>query len=99
MKTPVSTDSLEALSYMFAPPPEPGRAMARLEVVTPGGGTFLSMPDIRVTYLNGHCIATVRADGNLWAGEGDSQTAAVIALLADRAGYHAAVTMKEGDDD
>lgn len=89
------------MSYLLADRPEPGHAMARLEIVTPGGSTGLSMPDIRVDFGDGRYTATIEDEGITWTGTGDSQTAAVLALLADRVGYRADVTFKpenSGDD-
>lgn len=87
-------DAVKAMSYLFADPPGPDRAMARLEVVTCGGSTGLSMPDIRITFGDGMYRAEIEDAGRTWAGEGTSVTPAVIALLADRAGYRAVITFK-----
>lgn len=90
-------DALKEVSYLIrGEVPEPGHAMARLEVLTNGGSTGLSMPDIRVTYLPGGRIRAEAEDaGRTWAGESDSTAGAVIALLANRAGYKAVVTFKD----
>ncbi|HEY2075194.1 MAG TPA: hypothetical protein VGH53_02555, partial [Streptosporangiaceae bacterium] len=58
----------------------------------------LSMPDIRVTFEDGMHRAAIEDAGITWTGEGTSTTAAVIALLADRAGYKATVTFKDDED-
>lgn len=96
-----STDQLgarmDALSYLFSPAPEPGHAMARLEIITSGGHVGLSMPDVKLEFDDGRYMATIEDAGRTWTGEGGSQTAAIIALLADRAGYRAVVTCKEDE--
>lgn len=90
-------DALKEVSYLIrGEQPRPGHAMARLEVLTNGGSTGLSMPDITVTYLPGGRIRAEAEDaGRTWSGESDSTAGAVIALLADRAGYKAVVTFKD----
>ena len=88
---------MDALSYLFSPAPESGHAMARLEIITPGGSTGLSMPDVKIVHHDGYYAATIEDAGRTWAGRGTSQTAAIIALLADRAGYSAVVTCKEDE--
>ena len=91
---------LSGMSYLFAGPPRPDQAYARLEVVTCGGSTALSMPDVRVTVEDGGMKrATIEDAGITWSGTGPSVTAAVIALLADRAGFEATVTFKPERDD
>ena len=64
--------ALRELSYLFRDPPEPGHAMGRLEVVTPGGTTALSMPDIGIEYRDGRVIATF--DMPRMDGEADSHS-------------------------
>jgi hypothetical protein len=88
---------LAEMSYLFAEPPGPDRAMARLEIVTCGGTSALSMPAIRVSVVNDSGMKRAEIDdaGRTWSGEGESVTAAVLALLAGRIGYRAVVIMKE----
>ena len=87
---------MDALSYLFSPAPATGHAMARLEIITAGGTIGLSMPDVKIEHDGGY-KATIEDAGRTWTGRGDSQTAAIIALLADRAGYRAIVTCKEDE--
>lgn len=93
----VSLPDLYALSYRFCPSPPAGRAMARIEIVTSGGSTFLSMPEITLTFDGGEYTATIEDAGRTWTGKGTGQVPAIIALLADRAGYRAAVSYKDED--
>lgn len=95
-----ATDPMEALrelSFRFGDPPELGHAKARIEIFTCGGSTCLSMPDVKIERDAGRYMATIEDADRTWTGEGSSQTAAIIALLADRAGYRAVVTCKEDE--
>jgi hypothetical protein len=90
-------EALRELSFQFGDPPFPGHAKARIEIFTPGGSTCLTMPAIKITCDGGEYMAEIEDAGRTWYGEGSSQTAAIIALLADRAGYRAVVTCKEDE--
>lgn len=94
---PNPMEALRELSFQFGDPPFPGHAKARIEIFTPGGSTCLSMPDVKIVHDDGRYAATIEDAGCTWAGYGESQTAAIIALLADRAGYRAVVTCKEDE--
>lgn len=89
---------MDALSYLFSPAPEPGHAMARLEIITGGGTAGISIPDVIIGSAGDGQVAAVYEDAGIqWRGEGPSAQAAVLALLADRIGYRAVVTFKEDE--
>lgn len=88
---------IRELTFMLADPPPPDRAMARIEIVTCGGSTRLTMPAIKITCDGGEYMAEIEDADRTWYGEGSSETAAILALLADRAGYRAVVKHKEDE--
>jgi hypothetical protein len=93
--------SLRAVSYMFSAPPETGHAMARFEIVTPASSTGISIPDITLGFKDGKWTADYEDAGIAWHGESEVTAGAVLALLADRIGLKAVVTLKdeEGGED
>lgn len=89
---------LGSLSMMLMPRPGPFEARGRLEIVTPGGSSAITMPDIALSRADGLYTATAVAEGLTWSGTADTVTGAVLALLADRIGYRAEVTIKPESD-
>jgi hypothetical protein len=85
---------LGALSVTLMPPPGTWEARGRLEIVTGGGFNSITMPLIGLTRADGLFTATIEDEGITWRGTADTTTGAVLALLADRIGYRAEVTMK-----
>jgi hypothetical protein len=73
--------------------PEPGHAMARLLLVTAFGGVDLDFADIKVT--PGDTVRVTATDrAGTWTGTADGFDGAILAMLADRCGYHADITRK-----
>ena len=87
--------ALAAMSYLTAPRPGPGRAMARLEIVTSSGRAAVSLPAISLRWDDGRYLATAEADGLTWSASGPNQGAAVLALLASRIGLRADIGREE----
>jgi hypothetical protein len=80
-------------SYLPRDRPDPGRATARLELVTAFGAIDLDFADIKVT--PGDTVRVTATDSaGTWVGTADNFDGAILAMLADRCGYHADITRK-----
>jgi hypothetical protein len=87
-------DLLRNLSYQFHDAPETGYAMARLEIRTPAGMAAISIHNVKLGFKGGIWTADYEDAGIRWHGESEWTQGAILALLADRIGFRAAVTIK-----
>lgn len=71
-------------------------------VLTMGGrdtsNASVSFDDIRISYGNGTWTAEADDAGRTWRGTADSNAGAVLALLADRLGLEATITIKSEEE-
>lgn len=84
-------------------PTWPWDAPTAAAVLTTGGrdtgNAAVSFDDIRISLSDGLWTAEAEDSGRTWRGTADSNAGAVLALLADRLGMKAVVTLKPEPDE
>lgn len=63
-------------------------------------GVMIGGDPVELSFADGMCIATQRdEDGRTWTGTASFETAAILALIADRMGFTATIEIKSEPED